>query len=132
MSRSTPEDEVFKRRVAQEFIRARDRALAQGFSVEDFVKRLGITRAAFHKHITRKAIPSLRVLEKARRYWGVQLSYGELGDRYVKTQKKDPRQTEFQFSLSEISKHQIEIKRFSPQGDKAAELLIRIDLSKTA
>src|SRR5260370_38271054 len=98
MTRSTPDDEAFKRRVASEFTRARERGRLKGFSMEDFVRKLGITRAAFHKHVTGKAIPSLRVLEKARRYWDVQLSYGELGNTYVKSKKKDPRQTEFQFS----------------------------------
>jgi transcriptional regulator with XRE-family HTH domain len=132
MSRSTPDDDAFKRRVAREFIRARDRALGDGWSMEEFVQRLGITRAAFHKHVTGKAIPSLRVLNKARKYWGVQLSYGELGDGFIKTKKKDPRQMEFQFSLTDISKEQIEVKRFSPKGEKAVELLIKIDFSKSA
>jgi hypothetical protein len=70
MSRSTHDDEVFMRKVAKEFLLARDRALKEGWSMEEFVARLGITRAAFHKHVTGKAIPSLRVLSKAKKYWG--------------------------------------------------------------
>lgn len=132
MSRSTPEDEAFKRKVAKEFTLARDRAVADGFSVQDFVGKLGITRPALHKYLTCKAIPSLRVLARARKYWGVRLSYGDLGDRYVKSKKKDPRQMEFQFSVAAISKEQIEVKRFSPRGEKAIELLIKIDFSKSA
>ena len=104
----------------------------EGFSIEQFVGKLGITRAAFHKQITRKAIPSLRVLANARRYWGVQLSYGELGDTYLRAKKKDPRQTEFQFSVEDISRDQIEIRRVSAKGEKAVEVLIKIDFSKTA
>ncbi len=133
MSRSTPADEAFKRAVATEFSRARDRALKQNLTVEQFVQTLGITRAAFHKYVTRQAIPSLRVLANARKYWNVKLQYRDLGDRYIKTRKeKDPRQMEFQFSIQDISKEQIEIKKFSPRGDKAVELLIKIDLSKSA
>jgi transcriptional regulator with XRE-family HTH domain len=132
MTRSTPGDEAFKRRVAAEFIQARDRARQKGFSVEDFVSKLGITRAAFHKHVTMKAIPSLRVLARARKYWGVQLSYDDLGDTYVKAKKKDPRQAEFQFSIADISKDQIEIKRVSPKGENSLEVLIKIDLSRSA
>jgi len=100
--------------------------------VEKFVESLGITRAGFHKYVTRKAIPSLRVLAKARKYWGVRLSYGELGDKYIKAKKEDPRQMKFEFSFTDISKEQIEVKKFSPKGAKAVELLIKIDFSKTA
>src|SRR5207249_1814930 len=102
-------------KVVEEFVRARKRALSKGWSIERFVQSLGVTRAAFHKHVTGKAIPSLRVLSRARKYWGVELSYPDLGDRLLKT-KKDPRQMEFQFSLASISKEQIEVKKFSPRG----------------
>jgi transcriptional regulator with XRE-family HTH domain len=132
MTRSTPDDEAFRRSVAGEFARARDRALRHGFSIEDFVRKLGVTRAGFHKYVSGKAIPSLRVLANARRYWGVRLSYGALGDAYVKTKRKDPRQTEFQFSIGEISKNQIEIRRVCPKGENAVEVLIKIDLSRPA
>ena len=138
MTRSTPEDDVFKRRVAKEFLRVRDHARDQArmhgkdWSMEAFVRSLGITRAAFHKLVAEKAIPSLRVLSRARKYWGVQLSYGDLGDRYIKTKKKDPRQGEFKFSIADISSDQIEIKKVSPKGECSVELLIRIDFSKSA
>jgi hypothetical protein len=132
VSRATPEDDAFKRKVAEEFVRARDRAVSKGWSVERFVQSLGVTRAAFHKHITGKAIPSLRVLSRARKYWGVQLSYPDLSDRLLKTKKKDPRQMEFHFSLASISKEQIEVKRFAPGGERTVELLIKIDFSKSA
>jgi transcriptional regulator with XRE-family HTH domain len=125
-------NEAFKKRVAAEFIKARDRAKEDGESIEEFVLKLGITRAALCKYVNRKAIPSLRVLSRARMYYGVNLSYGELGDSYLKLKKKDPRQMELQFSMSEISKDQIEIKKFSPKGDSSVELLIRIDFSKGA
>src|SRR5438046_1755917 len=105
------EDEAFRRKVAAEFARARDRACERGFSVEDFVRKIGITRAALNKYINGKSIPRLRVLQKARKYWGVRLSYGELGDTYIKAKKADPKQARFEFDLGEISKEQIEIKR---------------------
>lgn len=131
MTRSTPEDEDFKIRVAEEFLRARGAALKKGMSMEGFVQTLGITRAAYHKYITRKAIPSLRVLSRARKRWGVRLSYGALGSRLVNA-KKDSRQMEFQFSIEDVSKDQIEIKRFAPKGEGSVELVIKIDFSKTA
>src|SRR5258706_15899896 len=120
-TRSTPNDETFKRMVAKEFIRARNRALKNGFSMEDFVGKLGITRAAFHKHVHRKAIPSLRVLANARKYWGVQLSYHDLGDAFVKAKKKNTRQTEFLFSVAAIAIEKIEVHRVTPKGVKAVE-----------
>ena len=74
-----------------------------------------------------------RVLGAAmRQYWGVKLSYGDLGVGYVSTKKKDPRQMELQFSVADISKEQIEIKKISAKGETAVELLIRIDFSKSA
>jgi len=100
--------------------------------MERFVASLGITRAAFHKHVTGKAIPSLRVLSNARKYWGVRLSYGELGEEFIKAKKKNPGQMEFQFSIADISTEQIEVKKFSPKGERAVELLIKIDFSKSA
>ncbi len=100
--------------------------------MEQFVARLGITRAAFHKHVTCKAIPSLRVLSNARKYWGVDLSYSELGEEFIKVRKKNPNQMEFHFSLADISTEQIEVKKFSPKGEGVVELLIRIDFSKSA
>jgi transcriptional regulator with XRE-family HTH domain len=132
MGRSTPDDEAFKRKVAEEFVRARDRACQKGFSVEEFARTLGITRAGLHKYIARKAIPSLRVLQRARQYWGVRLSYGELGDRYIQARKKDPRQMEFKFSVEDVSKEQIRITKFSAKGENSAELVIKIDFSKSA
>ena|SRR5258708_337951 len=132
MPTSTPEDKAFKRRVAEEFNRARDRALAKGLTIEDFVRSLGITRAGFHKQITGKTMPSLRVLRNARKYWGVRLSYGELGDRYVSAKKADPRQMGFAFMIEGISKDQFDVKRVSRKGPNAIELVIQIDFSKTA
>jgi transcriptional regulator with XRE-family HTH domain len=132
INRTTKADETFKRRVAEEFAQARDRAKRDGWSVEEFVAKLGITRAALHKYLHRTAIPSLRVLERARKFWGVKLSYGELEDSYVRTKSKDPRQLEFQFSLSEISAEQIQIRRFTAKSESTAELVIRIDFGKGA
>jgi len=132
MSRSTPEDEIFKRRVAEEFNRARDRAIAQGFSVDHFAGTLGITRAGLHKYLTGRVIPSLRVLREARRRWDIRLSYGELGDGYVKVQRQDSPQMELQFSIEDLSKEQIHVAKFSPKGVNSAELVIRIDFSKSA
>jgi transcriptional regulator with XRE-family HTH domain len=132
MSRSTRGDQDFKRRVAEEFTRARDEAREKGVSTEQFARKLGITRAALHKYLTQQAIPSLRVLDNARRFFGVHIPYGELGESYLKSKKRDHRQLELRFSVETISKDQVEIKRLSPRGDNAVELLIRIDFSKTA
>lgn len=125
-------NDAFKKRVASEFQKARDRAKADGNSIEEFVLSLGITRAALCKYVNGKAIPGLRVLRRARQYYGVNLSYGELGENYLKAKKKDPRQMELQFTLSEISKDQIEIKKFSPRGDSSVDLWININFSKGA
>lgn len=125
-------NEEFRKRVATEFAAARDRAKAKNVSVEEFVGSLGVTRAALSKYVNGKAIPSLRVLRRARHYWGVDLSYGELGDEYIKPQKGNSKQLELQFSMKDITKEQIEVKKLSPKSDGSVELLLRIDFSKSA
>jgi transcriptional regulator with XRE-family HTH domain len=131
MGRTTPEDEAFKRAVAEEFRLAVDRAAKQGLSVEQFGQVLGVTRQAVYKYLNEKSIPSLRVLQRARSRFGVRLTYGELGDRYLKPAKDDG-QLKLPFSLANVSKEQIQVKKFSPRGDNTADLVLRITLSKTA
>lgn len=130
--RSSASDDAFKRRVAQEFVRARNRAEKRGFSLDDFVRKLGITRAAYYKQVAGKSIPSLRVLAKAKRYWGVRLPYAELGDAYVSAKRTDPRQSALNFSVEDLSMEQIEIKRVSPKGERAVEVLIEIRFPRGA
>jgi transcriptional regulator with XRE-family HTH domain len=130
MRRATPQDQAFKRKVAEEFKRVVEEQAAKRKSVEWVGGVLGVTRQAVYKYLNGEAIPGLRVLERARSRFGVRLSYGELGDRYVRA-KRDERQLEL-FPIEKACKEQIEIKRFVPKGESAAELLIRIDFSKTA
>ena len=100
--------------------------------MEQFVAKLGVTRAAFHKYVTCKSIPGLGVLSKARRYWGVKLSYADLDESFFRSKRKDPRQEEFQFSIAGVSKDQIEVKKFSARGESCIDLVITIDFSKDA
>ena len=130
--RSTKVDEQFRKKLAVEFARARDRAKASNISVEQFVAKLGITRAALHKYLHRQAIPSLRVLARAKKFFGVDISYGDLGESYVQIRRADSRQTEFQFTVSDISPDQISVKKFTPKGEAGAELIISIDFRKRA
>lgn len=132
MSRPDQNEEAFKRRVAVEFRRALADAHRKKFSVEEFARTLGITRAGVYKILAGRTIPSLRVLRNARKHWGVHLNYGELGDTYIKAKRTDPRQMEIQFSISDISKEQIEVAKFSPRGENSLELVIKIDFSRTA
>ena len=132
MKKPDPSDEVFKRRVAAEFQRALADARSKKLSAEEFARTLGITRAGVYKILAGTTIPSLRVLRNARKYWRVHLDYGELGDKYIKAKRTDPRQIEIQFAISDISKEQIEVARFSPKGENSLELVIKIDFSKTA
>jgi transcriptional regulator with XRE-family HTH domain len=132
MKKANSEDGAFKRRVAEEFEKARERARQDhNLSVEQFAATLGVTKAAYYKYVNKQSMPSLRVLKKARK-WGVRLSYPGLGDGFIRTAKADPRQMTIQFSGDDVSAQQIKVKRFSPKGDKALELVIHIDLTKSA
>ena len=132
MSRPNQNDEAFKRRVAAEFKRALDDAHRKKLPVEEFARTLGITRAGVYKILAGTTIPSLRVLRNARKYWGIRLNYGELGDTYIKAKRTDPRQMGIQFSIRDISKKHIEIAKISPKGENSVELVIKIDFSRTA
>jgi transcriptional regulator with XRE-family HTH domain len=133
MRRVDPNDEAFKRKVKAEFKRALDDAQrCRKMTVEEFARSLGITRAGVYKILGGKTIPSLRVLRKARKYWNVRLTYGDFGDGYTKARKADPRQIEFQFPIGDISKDRIEVERVSPKPNNSVQLVIRIDLSRTA
>ena len=134
MKRDTPQDELFKSAIREEFLRAIKRAQEMGYTVDKFAETLGITRAALHKY-TRKegqSIPSLRVLEKARRKWKLRVSYGDLGHAFISRKPSAEGQLELQFSVSDIVKENIQVQRITPKGDKAVELLLKIDFAKRA
>ena len=131
-TRSNHTDEAFKRKAAAEFNRALSDARAKGLTVEQFAATLQITRAGLYRILRGAVIPSLRVLQRARKRWGVRLVYGELDDRYLKVKRADPRQTEIQFSMEDVSKDQIEITKLSPKGESSLELVIRISFPRTA
>jgi transcriptional regulator with XRE-family HTH domain len=132
MGRSNRNDEAFKQRIAKEFQRGLSEARRKGLTVEQFAATLRITRAAVYRILNGEVIPSLRVLQKARSRWGIRFSYGDLGDRYISGGTTDPRQAEFQFSVHDVSKDQIEVTKLSPKGENSLELVIRIGFSKTA
>jgi transcriptional regulator with XRE-family HTH domain len=132
VSKPDRNEEAFKRRVAVEFRRALADARGKKLSVEEFARTLGITRAGVYKILAGTTIPSLRVLRNARKYWRVHLEYGELSDTYIQAKRTDPRQMEIQFSVSDISKDQIEVAKFSAKEENSLELVIKIDFSKIA
>lgn len=134
MKRNTPQDETFKKSVRDEFLAAIKRARKMGYTTDKFAETLGITRAGLHKYVRKEAqsIPSLRVLERARRLWKVRLSYGGLSDEFIARKSVSAGQLEFQFSVGDIAKENIQIQKVSPKGDKAVELLLKIDFSKRA
>ena len=105
-----------------------------GYTVDKFAGTLGITRAALHKYTRSESqsIPSLRVLEKARRIWKVRLQYGDLGEGFVSKAPRGHGQLEFQFTTGDIVKENIRVQRVTPRGDKAVELLINISFEKPA
>jgi transcriptional regulator with XRE-family HTH domain len=103
-----------------------------GYSAESFAGTLGITRAALYKYLGEQAIPSLRVLEKARRLWKVRLNYGELGEDYLTKKRTVPSgQMEFKFTTADISEDRITIRKVVAR-DTSVEMTVRIDLAKGA
>jgi transcriptional regulator with XRE-family HTH domain len=134
MKRDTPQDVRFKKRVREEFLAAIERAQRMGYTVDKFAQTLGITRAGLHKYIRKEnqSIPSLRVLEKARRVWKVHLDYGGLGDGFVRKTPNARDQLELQFTAADIVKENIRVRRVTPKGDNAVELLLNIGFAKRA
>ena len=134
MKRDTPQDELFRSTVRNEFLRALSRAQEMGYTVDKFAETLGITRAALHKY-TRKqgqSIPSLRVLERARKRWKIRISYGDLGEGYINRKTSADGQLELQFSINDIAKENVQVQRITPKGDSTVEMLLKIDFAKRA
>lgn len=134
MKRDTPQDETFKKRVREEFLEAIGRAQKMGYTVDEFAGTLGITRAGLHKYTRseHQSIPSLRVLEKARRIWKVRLNYGDLDENFITRKSNAPGQLELQFTAADIVKENIRIQRVTPKGENAVELLLNIGFVKRA
>ena len=134
MTRDTPQDEAFKKRVREEFLDAIRRAHKMGYTVDAFAGTLGITRAALHKYTRsqQQSIPSLRVLERARRVWKVRLNYGDSGDAFVSKKPSTQGQLQLQFTTADIVKENIRIQRVTPKGNNAVELLLNIGFAKRA
>ena len=120
----------FKARVAVEFGAAQKRAEMKGDSMEKFAASLGVSRMALWKYLKGKAVPSLPVLRRARRFHGINLPYGDLALKFPGTKREDPRQMKFQFSIADVTKETFEVKKFTARADGSAELLLAIDFSK--
>jgi transcriptional regulator with XRE-family HTH domain len=134
MTRDTKIDAMFKKRIRDEFERAIKRAQQMGMTVEQFANTLGITRAGLHKYTREKnqSIPSLRVLHKARQVWKMHVPYGD-ADEDIGTTKRVPKeQLAFQFSVQDVAKENITVRKVKPRGDTAVELVIQIDFTKRA
>lgn len=82
MSRRTAKDrafaEEFGRRLEEAFQRhVKDKKNPDRLSVEAFAKELNLTRAGLHKAKRGKSVPSLDLIQRARKY-GVAVGYGDL------------------------------------------------------
>ena len=91
---------------AEKLTKARDKAKKDdGTSFEKFAELLGVTRAGLHKYLREKSVPSLDILERARRL-GVEVKYGELNvDMIQKRAKKDAASPEAQMILPLALEH---------------------------
>lgn len=91
-----------------------------------------MSRAGLYKYLAGTSVPSLRVLRNAKRHFGVRLSYGELGDSYIKARRRSSDQLELEFSVGGISKEQVEVVKISPKGERSLEVTVRLTFSATA
>jgi transcriptional regulator with XRE-family HTH domain len=134
MKRDTPKDAQFKKMVRKEFLAAIKRARKMGYTVDGFAQTLGITRSALHKYTRSESqsIPNLRVLDKARKIWKMQVSYGEIGEEFIAAKAQSKDQMEFQFSIESIAKENIKVQKVTPKGTSAVEVLLKISFSKPA
>jgi transcriptional regulator with XRE-family HTH domain len=119
---------------AEKLAKARDRAKKKdGTSFEKFAELLGVTRAGLHKYLKKKSVPSLDVLERARRL-GVEVKYGELDiDMIKKRAKKDATSPEAQMilplALENLTDQNIVVE-LAPKKPNAIELNVTIRFSQ--
>lgn len=119
---------------ADKLAKARDKAKKNdGTSSEKFAELLGVTRAGLHKYLKEKSVPSLDVLERARRL-GVEVKYGELNvDLIQKRSKKDAASPEAQMilplALENLTDQNISVE-LAPKKPNAIELNVTIRFSQ--
>jgi transcriptional regulator with XRE-family HTH domain len=134
MKKHSHVDKAFMSSFAAKLSGARDRAKRiDGVSFEKFAELLGVTRAGLHKYLKEKSVPSLDVLERARRL-GVEVKYGELNIEMIKRRaKKDPASPEAQMilplALENLTDQNISIE-LAPKKPNAIELNVTIRFSR--
>jgi transcriptional regulator with XRE-family HTH domain len=134
MKKHSPIDKAFMKAFAEKLVKARDKAKrVDGTSFERFAELLGVTRAGFHKYLKEKSVPSLDVLERARRL-GVEVKYGELDvDLIKKRAKKDAASPEAQMilplALENLTDQNISVE-LAPRKPNSIELNVTIRFSQ--
>jgi predicted transcriptional regulator len=134
MKRHSPLDKAFMKAFAEKLAKARDKAKrVEGTSFEKFAELLGVTRAGLHKYLREKSVPSLDVLERARRL-GVEVKYGELDvDMIKKRARNDASSPEAQMilplALENLTDKSITVE-LAPRKPNAIELNLTIRFSK--
>jgi transcriptional regulator with XRE-family HTH domain len=130
MKRHSHVDKAFMRSFAAKLTQAREKAKRiDGTSFERFAELLGVTRAGLHKYLKEKSVPSLDVLERARRL-GVEVKYGELDiDLIKKRAKKDATSPEAQMilplALENLTDQNVSVE-LAPKKPNAIELNVTI------
>jgi transcriptional regulator with XRE-family HTH domain len=130
MKKHSPVDIAFMKSFAEKLSKARDKAKKDdGTTFERFAELLGVTRAGLHKYLKEKSVPSLDVLERARRL-GVEVKYGELDiDMIRKRARKDAASPEGQMilplALENLSDQNISVE-LAPKKPNSIELNVTI------
>jgi len=93
MSRRTAKDrafaEEFGKRLESAFQKyVKDKKNPKRMSVQAFAKKLNLTRAGLHKAKRGKSVPSLDLIQRARKY-GVSVGYGDLSARIGQRKSAD-------------------------------------------
>ncbi len=124
MKSHSPRDKAFMNVFAQKLRDRREKAKeSENVSYEEFARKLGLTRAGLLKYLKEQNVPSPQMLETIYRVWGVQVGYGELDTRLIKSRaRRNKESSEAQmllpFAIENLTNENItvELTRKRPSG----------------
>jgi len=124
MKSHSPRDKAFMSVFAQKLRDRREKAKeSENVSYEEFARKLGLTRAGLLKYLKEENVPSPQMLETIYRVWGVQVGYGDLDTKLIKSRaRRNRRSSEAQMllplAIEDLTNENItvELTRKKPSG----------------
>jgi transcriptional regulator with XRE-family HTH domain len=106
--------------------------VAKNWNAQTAARELGVSRASFYKYLAKDDVPSLAVLRRAVKNWGVKLKYADyaLDDEFFENSVRErgpvkEKQIPLPF-IEGLRNEDIEVLAVIPRKPNAVELKLRI------